>query len=278
MSGAAAGDARGMGRAGRRRILVTGAGAGIGRAVAARLVDAGDEVHAFDLRDPDLPGVTFHRCDLSSEAGVREGLAGLGDASVDGLALVAGLPGTRPGEQVFRVNVLGARAVALGVRDRLALGSGVVFVGSISAHRSPLGDAEIGAILDEPSFDEASQAFVRHALDGNDAYTASKKALVALAERLAEGNLARGIRFNVVSPGPVETGILGDFRTSMGADRIQAAADLVGRHATPEEVAAPIVWLLSPEARWVNGIVLPVDGGYHTAARRLRGGGRSDPG
>jgi NAD(P)-dependent dehydrogenase (short-subunit alcohol dehydrogenase family) len=47
----------------------------------------------------------------------------------------------------------------------------------------------------------------------------------------------------------------------MGEDRIEAARSLVGRHAWPEEVAAPILFLLSPAASWVNGIEMVADGG-----------------
>lgn len=73
-----------------------------------------------------------------------------------------------------------------------------------------------------------------------------------------------------MSPGPVETPILADFRSSMGADRIAAAEALTGRHGRPEEIAQAIFFLLSPRASWVNGVDLKVDGGFH-ALRALAG-------
>ncbi|QRP48824.1 SDR family oxidoreductase [Amycolatopsis sp. FDAARGOS 1241] len=68
-----------------------------------------------------------------------------------------------------------------------------------------------------------------------------------------------------VSPGPVRTPTLADFRASMGADSIDRAGALAGRHAEPGEVAAEVRFL-NPAASWVNGVDLPVEGGL-TAAR-----------
>jgi len=70
-----------------------------------------------------------------------------------------------------------------------------------------------------------------------------------------------GLRINAVLPGPVETPILVDFEKSMGKDTLHGVKELLGRHATPEDIAEAVVFLASDAARWINGHPLVVDGG-----------------
>lgn len=70
-----------------------------------------------------------------------------------------------------------------------------------------------------------------------------------------------GFRINAVLPGPVETPILVDFEESMGKDTLDGVKDLLGRHATPDDVADALLFLVSDAARWINGHALVVDGG-----------------
>ncbi len=82
-------------------------------------------------------------------------------------------------------------------------------------------------------------------LDGSAAYDLSKKLLVLHAKARSAALLEAGVRMNTVSPGPTETPIIGDFRTSMGPS-VDGAAEIVGRLGRPEEVAAAVAFLLSP--------------------------------
>jgi NAD(P)-dependent dehydrogenase (short-subunit alcohol dehydrogenase family) len=70
-----------------------------------------------------------------------------------------------------------------------------------------------------------------------------------------------GFRINAVLPGPVETPILADFEDTMGKDTLDGLKALLGRHATPEDIADAVVFLASDASRWVNGHALVVDGG-----------------
>jgi NAD(P)-dependent dehydrogenase (short-subunit alcohol dehydrogenase family) len=90
-------------------------------------------------------------------------------------------------------------------------------------------------------------------------YAASKAGLVGLARSLARELAPRGVTANVVAPGPVATEMTDALPEARRADL--AAAVPLGRFATPEEVAAAVTFLASPEAAAITGAVLPVDGG-----------------
>ena len=101
---------------------------------------------------------------------------------------------------------------------------------------------------------------------GFEAYEISKRLLLAWLPYATAAGSERRIRFNAITPGPVETPLLPGFRQSMGADRIEAARNLVGRHARAEEIATAILFLLGPAASWINGTEIVADGGL-TALR-----------
>ena len=94
---------------------------------------------------------------------------------------------------------------------------------------------------------------------GQANYAASKAGLVGLARSLARELGSRGITVNVIAPGPVET----DMTAALGDERLQAivAAVPLERAAKPDEIAAAVTFLASPDAGYITGAVLPVDGG-----------------
>jgi len=241
-------------------ILVTGAASGIGAALVARLRAAGRRSVGLDLRasDADLS----LSCDLA-DADARAAAVAAIDAPLDGIAHVAGLPGTHAPGWVLAVNLFAIVDLTRRLEARFAPGAAIVAVSSIAAQRCDWPEPALAALI-------AGEG-VPDDLSGAAAYELSKRALSLWVTMEAARLAPRGVRVNAVSPGPVETPILADFERSMGPARLAAAARLAGRHATADEIAAPVAWLLSGEAAWVNGVDLRVDGGFHAirAARAL---------
>jgi NAD(P)-dependent dehydrogenase (short-subunit alcohol dehydrogenase family) len=261
-------------------VVVTGCASGIGAAVAELLVSRGIPVIGLDVRAVGPDGVDLRACDLSDPDAIDDAVAHL-PARIAGLASVAGVPGTHPGERIVAVNLLAPRRLGAALLPRIAPGGAIVNVASVAAQRSDRTDEDVAAVLDAaestapgraapspgptadtPSSDARAQALVAaHGLDGTATYDFTKKALLALTRRQAREGVARGVRALSVSPGPTETPILGDFERTMGADRMAAAAAIVGRHGRPQDNAPLIAFLLSQDATWINAVDIPVDGG-----------------
>jgi NAD(P)-dependent dehydrogenase (short-subunit alcohol dehydrogenase family) len=244
------------------RVLVTGASSGIGAATVATLRARGFEAIELDVR----PRAGALRCDLGDPADIARAANAVGEP-LDGIAHVAGVPGTAPPERVLAINFLGPRALSQVLLPKLRAGASIVYVSSLASQRCTWPDADLRALAREPTWEAALAHLARHACDGSAAYDLSKRLLAFSLPSFVADAAEKGVRANLVSPGPVETPILGDFKATMGADRIDAAAHLAGRHGRPEEIAAAVAFLLDPHASWVNGADLVVDGGL-SALRR----------
>jgi NAD(P)-dependent dehydrogenase (short-subunit alcohol dehydrogenase family) len=244
------------------RILVTGAASGIGRSLTEQLLAAGHDVLGADRDPTGVPsGATAIRVDLTDPAQI----AALVEEAVmlDGLANVAGVPGTAPPETVLRVNFLGTRRLTDALLPRLQRGGAVVNVASLAGRR-PVCDDDTAWRLQGADDEEILRWAKEAGLDGSDAYDLSKKLLVAWTKATAAAQLGHGVRVCALSPGPIETPIIEDFRTSMGAS-VDGTVGIVGRLGRSDEVAAAAAFLLSPAASWVNGVDLELDGGLLAA-------------
>jgi NAD(P)-dependent dehydrogenase (short-subunit alcohol dehydrogenase family) len=95
-----------------------------------------------------------------------------------------------------------------------------------------------------------------------DAYTASKGAVLALTRSLAVQFAPQGVRTNAILPGPVETPLLMDWLLKdEAAKNLRLARNPTGRFGKPDEVVALAVYLASDESAWTNGASLVIDGG-----------------
>lgn len=228
-----------------RIVLITGGSRGIGLACARRFAALGDQVAVTYNSSPppdDLFGV---KCDVTSTDEVDAAFSAVEEhfgGPVEVLVSNAGI--TRDGlllrmkeddfaavvdanlTAAYRVTKRAAQQMLRARRGRIILMSSVVGL---------LGSA------------------------GQANYAASKAGLVGFARSLARELGSRSITVNVVAPGPVAT----DMTAALGEQRLAdlTAAVPLGRMADPDEIAGVVVFLASPDAAYITGAVVPVDGG-----------------
>lgn len=239
-----------------KNVLVTGGSSGIGLAVArafaaegALVVITGRDVGALEEAaasiGTDAVALRNDAGDLDDASELGAALASMG-IRLDAVFLNAGMARFASFADVdealwdltFDTNVKGAYFQLQALLPQLNEGASIVLNGSINAH--------IG-------------------MPASSVYAASKAALISLARTLSAELLARGMRVNVVSPGPVHTplyGKLGMDAATLEATTAQIRAQVpLGRFGRPEEVAATVLHLASPESAFIVGSEIIVDGG-----------------
>ncbi len=247
------------------RVALTGGATGIGAEVAARLKRDGHEVTAFDVFAPKENVDHWIKTDLSDPASISEALV-TAKGPFDALINNAGLP-PREGlvELVLNVNFIGFRQFLMGMLDKLAPGAAIVNTASRAGAMWRDNIDEIKALMSLQSPDDLAGFSAERKIDHVRAYNLSKEAVVVMTMAETENLLARGLRMNSVSPAAVSTGILNEFISAFG-ERVAKNIARAGRPGTPDEVAAVIVFLASPESRWLKGIDIVVDGGMGAMA------------
>lgn len=258
-----------------RRVLITGGGSGIGQACVLRILDEGGRVVAADISESGLKDTTAKAgdraerlstvvLDVGSEesvkAGVREAVSLLG--GLDTLVNVAGIlrsahfetTSLADFEQVLRVNLVGTFLVTREALPALRNGSSPAVV----------------------NFSSTSAAFAHPYMS---AYAASKGGVQAMTHALAAEFATDGIRFNSVQPGSISSGMTdgtGESKQSVGPGlpedvnyklfaRVAPLLPLPDGaiFANPDAVAAVVAMLGSPDAFFVSGTEVRVDGGAH---------------
>ena len=244
-----------------KTIIVTGASSGIGAATAALVESHGASVISVDINPSPAPIGKFIQADLSDKASIDRLVAAL-PVGANGLANIAGLPPTRPAEQVLKVNLVGLKYLTTQLVPKLADGASIVNLASLAG----LGWVEAkDAVLASSQLDfDDVPAFCRgHEIEGSRSYFFSKEALIVWTMQNRWTWRSRGIRVNAVSPGPVDTPILKDFIETLGA-RAEEDMKTMDRPGTPADIAPVVAFLLSDDAAWIRGTNVPVDGGMYS--------------
>ena len=232
-----------------KSVIVTGAGKGIGRAITQMLAARDAKVFALSRSQSDL--------DELADTAILPVLVDLADVQATRAATQAALPAdylvncaginilepfldTRPDsfDQVQAINVRAPLIVSQEyARSRIAagLGGAIVNVSSISAFNG----------------------FTDHA-----SYCASKGALDALTRVMANELGQHGIRVNAVNPGVTLTALAAEAWSDPAKSGPMLSRTPLGRFAKPEDVAEVVLFLLSDAAAMVNGVSLPIDGGF----------------
>jgi NAD(P)-dependent dehydrogenase (short-subunit alcohol dehydrogenase family) len=249
-----------------QRILLTGAASGIGAATLEAFAHQDQPPEVITLDKVALPThlaalSTQHLLvDLADPASIASGVAQI-EGDIDACCNVAGLPGTFDPRTVVAVNFLGLRYLTELIVDRIRDGGAIVNVASIAGAQWMANLSEVRRLLATASFEDGVDWVGDQSIDGARAYNFSKEAVLVWTMANCLRWWDRQIRVNAVSPGPVDTPILDDFRDSMGHDRIAAAISAVGRAGRPQDVAPAITFLASRAAPWVNGVNIMADGG-----------------
>lgn len=243
-------------------IVVTGGASGLGEALVKRLT--GHDAWILDVKQPDALAERhqFIALDLSDPAAIDRALGDL-PASVDGLANVAGIASASEPETVLAVNFLGLRQLSEGLIPRLTDGGRIINVSSVAGRDWQSRYERLEPLLGTTSFAEGL-AWCREHRDqlARDPYTFSKRLVTALTLRMAQGGISGGYRVNCVSPGPIETPLLPQFESLMGKAQSDWMSAQTGRAASPEDIAEVVDLLLTGACGWLNGVDIPVDGGY----------------
>ncbi len=244
-----------------KRVIVTGCFSGMGEATAKLLLGLGAEVHGLDYKESALPLASFNNVDLRDTASIDAGVAAIG-GKVDALFNCAGLPQTFPALDVMKVNFIGTRHLTEKV---IPLMQGKGAIASIASTGGLGWSRRIPAHMQffaAATFDEAVAWCEANADTVREGYAFSKEAIIVWSMLAGARLIKQGIRLNTTMPSPTQTPMMKEFEAATAGAVLEAATQPIGRRSTPEEQAGGLVLLNSDLASFVNGVCLPVDGGF----------------
>ena len=242
--------------------VVTGAGSGIGRAIAVLLAKQGAEVHVLEISQEQAEGTVSeilnnnnkavaHVCDVCNQQAVLDTLKSIGPVNIvvnnAGIAHI-GKADTTPEDdfdRVMRVNVKGVYNCLFAAIPQLRLAGGGVIINM----------ASIAALV---------------GISDRFAYSTAKGAVKAMTMSVAKDYIGENIRCNSISPARVHTPFVDGFLQKNYPENIDemfrklSKTQPIGRMAEPEEVAALALYLCSDEAGFITGVDYPIDGGFTT--------------
>jgi len=244
---------------------MTGGATGIGAAIKQRLRDEGNEVIVVDIKNADIIA------DLSSKEGRQAAIDAIRETAadgLDGLITCAGLGSNVPNHPLItQVNYYGTVELIEGLKDLLAAKSGAVIL--ISSNSASMNNSPGFVDLLLAGEEEKAVSF-SETIEAQEVYSGTKKAVARWMRSNAAEYAAVGVRMNAVAPGYTQTPMTEQVEndpTYGPAIKEFMASIPVGFPGKPDDQAAATSFLLSPDARFICGSVLFVDGGHDAMFR-----------
>jgi NAD(P)-dependent dehydrogenase (short-subunit alcohol dehydrogenase family) len=243
-----------------KKVVVTGGGSGIGRAISLLFAQQGAEIHILDLENPtslatleEVKSVQsssqLHIVNITDVQSVNQIADNIGTVDIlinnAGIAQIGNLENTAPNDfqHIFDVNVKGAyHCMQAFIKGMVEKQKGVI-----------LNMASVASTVGIPD---------------RFGYSMSKGAIVSMTQSVAKDYLLKGIRCNCISPARVHTPFVDGFIAKNYPDNQEemfkklSATQPIGRMAKPEEIATLALYLCSDEASFVTGCDYPIDGGF----------------
>jgi NAD(P)-dependent dehydrogenase (short-subunit alcohol dehydrogenase family) len=249
-------------------VVVTGGSSGMGEATVRILGDFGARVHVVDLNKPSVPHADFYETDISDPAQVSATAAKLRAAGpIHSYFSCAGAPHTLGPLTCMLVNYVGARQLLEETLPAIADGGGI---GIIASQAGMAWQANLAANLELLAVSDPAEARAwceAHPEFVKDGYSTSKEMLIVYAMHEAIVLGERHIRINCTAPCPTNTAFMKPTMAALGEEFFQQYPyPVLGRMATANEQAWPLVLLNSPLNAVVSGTVLYTDQGFNGGA------------
>ena len=244
-----------------KRVIVSGCFSGMGEATAKALLELGAEVHGLDFKECALPLASFNQVDLRDPTTIDAGVAAIG-GKIDALFNCAGLPQSFPPMDVMKVNFIGLRHLTEQVLPLMGEGGAIASIASTGglgwSRRIPTNME----FVTTKGWDAANAWCEANLETVREGYSFSKENVIVWTQFMGAHLIKKGIRINCTLPSPTQTPMMDVFQKASGKAVIDAAAEPMGRYSTPDEQANGLLLLNSELASIINGVVLPVDGGF----------------
>ena len=224
-----------------KTIVITGISSGIGARIGELALALGADIIGIDVNPPARPLDAFIKADIGSAQGVAEIVETL-PGGFDALCNVAGVSGMIGAAKTLAINFYGLRELTQAVAPRLRQGGAVVNVASIAGYGWRANLERAKAFSAAPGFPDLGPLLAAHQVPDGEAYPLSKELLLLWTMRAAHQPLFkdRGLRVNAVSPGPVTTPILKEFRQIFGDPRVDDDIARVGRAGSAPDIAPAV--------------------------------------
>lgn len=244
-----------------KRVVVSGCYSGMGAATAKYLLELGAEVHGLDFKTPDTKFASFTQTDLRDPASIDAAVKGI-DGPIDALFNCAGLPQTAPPLDVMKVNFLGTRHLTERVIEEMREGSAIVSISSTGGMGWSRRIPTLMQLIMTPDYESGLKWCESNMETVAEGYSFSKEAVIVWSQFKAAQTIKKGIRMNCTLPGPTQTPMMKEFQSATPPEVFKAVMQPIDRYSTPEEQAGPLVLINSALTTYLNGAVIPVDGGF----------------